>query len=258
MDAPTVRELQTERTAAVRAAAAAGRFLRALRTRLAEPDVDVDVLRREADKGANAIICGELRRAFPNDPILSEESADESPRLHSRRVWIVDPLDGTREFAERGRSDWAVHVALAVDGVPRVGVVALPGQGRIIVDGRPAALSAALRPRIVVSRSRPPREAEWVRSELGGVLRPLGSAGAKTVAVLDGAADVYIHAGGQYEWDSAAPVAVALAGGLHASRLDGSPLAYNRMPPDLPDLLVCRVEYAARALAALDAARTLA
>ena len=213
----------------------------------------------DADLQAERLIVEALSALTPGVPIVSEEAASEAraPAV-ADRFWLVDPLDGTREFAERGRSDWAVHVALAVDGVPRVGVVALPGQGRIIVDGRPAALSAALRPRIVVSRSRPPREAEWVRSELGGVLRPLGSAGAKTVAVLDGAADVYIHAGGQYEWDSAAPVAVALAGGLHASRLDGSPLAYNRMPPDLPDLLVCRVEYAARALAALDAARTLA
>lgn len=258
MSAASGYDLRAERAAAVRAAAAAGHFLRALRTRLADPAVDVTALRREADTGANACICHELRRAFPDDPILSEESADERRRLDSRRVWIVDPLDGTREFAELGRIDWAVHVALAIDGVPQVGVVALPAQDRMIVDGTPTAPSSpALPPRIVVSRSRPPRQAEWVRGELGGVLVPLGSAGAKTIAVVDGAADLYIHGGGQYEWDSAAPVAVARAAGLHASRLDGSPLVYNQASPELPDLLVCRVEYAERALAALRAAPAL-
>jgi len=252
-------ELQEERTAAIRAAVAAGRFLCALRARLTEPDVDVAALRREADSGANARICAQLRQAFPHDPLLSEESADERSRLQSRRVWIVDPLDGTREFGEPTRTDWAVHVALAVDGIPRVGVVALPGERRVIVDGRRvAAAPPALQPRIVVSRSRPPREAELVCDELGGVLHPLGSAGAKTIAVVDGAAEIYVHAGGQYEWDSAAPVAVARAAGLHTSRLDGSPLVYNQSSPELPDLLICRVEYAERALAALRMARTLA
>jgi 3'(2'), 5'-bisphosphate nucleotidase len=251
-------ELEAERAAAVRAAGAAGRFLDALRVRLADPEVDVTALRNEADNGANDRIYDELGRAFPDDPILSEESADEQRRLDSRRVWIVDPLDGTREFAERGRTDWAVHVALAIDGVPRVGVVALPGQGRVIVDGQRAAPAPrGLRPRIVVSRSRPPREAELVRDELGAVLHSLGSAGAKTIAVVDGTADIYIHGGGQYEWDSAAPVAVAHAAGLHASRLDGSPLVYNQESPSLPDMLVCRVEYADRTLAALRAASAL-
>jgi 3'(2'), 5'-bisphosphate nucleotidase len=255
MSGATGRELQVERTAAVHAAVAAGRFLRALRARLADPDVDVASLRREADAGANALICRELRHAFPDDPILSEESADEPGRHDSRRVWIVDPLDGTREFAELGRTDWAVHIALAIDGDPKVGVVALPGQDRVVLDGpRAGPRPHALCPRIVVSRTRPPREAEWVRDELGGALHPLGSAGAKTIAVVDGAADLYIHGGGQYEWDSAAPVAVARAAGLHASRLDGSPLVYNQASPDLPDLLICRVEYAERALAALRAA----
>jgi 3'(2'), 5'-bisphosphate nucleotidase len=252
-------EFQAERDAAVDAAAAAVRFLRALRGRLVERDVDLVALRRSADAGANECIYAELRRAFPDDPILSEESADERRRLTSRRVWIVDPLDGTREFAERGRTDWAVHVALAVDGIPRVGVVALPGQNRIVVDGHAAAsVPRGRQPRIVVSRTRPPRQAEMVCRKLGGALSPLGSAGAKTISVVDGAADLYIHGGGQYEWDSAAPVAVALAAGLHASRLDGSPLRYNQESPELPDLLICRREYADRALDALRSAPTLA
>jgi 3'(2'), 5'-bisphosphate nucleotidase len=251
-------DLRAERTAAISAAVAASRLLRSLRTRLEDPATDAKALRDEADKASNACICRELRRRFPADPILSEEAADDASRLESRRVWIVDPLDGTREFGEPGRTDWAVHVALAIDGEPRVGVVALPGQNRLVVDGEAAAAAPpSLRPRIVVSRSRPPREAELLSNALGGVLHPLGSAGAKTIAVVDGAADVYVHGGGQYEWDSAAPVAVALAAGLHASRLDGSPLRYNRFPAELPDLLVCRPAYAEQALAALEAARSL-
>ena len=255
----TGHDLEAERAAAVDAALAAARFLRALRIlRLADPEVDEAGFRREADAGANTVICRLLSRAFPRDPILSEESADDLRLLDSRRVWIVDPLDGTREFAEPGRTDWAVHVALAIDGVVRAGVVALPGQRRIIVDGRRAGPRRVARsPRIVVSRSRPPDEAEVVREALQGVLRPLGSAGAKTIAVVDGAADVYVHGGGQYEWDSAAPVAVALAAGLHASRLDGSPLVFNQRSVELPDLLICRVEYAERALTALHTATTL-
>jgi len=254
--APAFDELRAERTAAISAAIAASLLLQSLRLRLDDPATDPSELRDKADRDSHACICRELRRRFPDVPILSEEAADDPARLESRRVWIVDPLDGTREFGEPGRTDWAVHVALAVDGEPRVGVVALPGQNRLLVDGEPAAApESSPRPRIVVSRSRPPREAELLRDALGGVLHPLGSAGAKTIAVVDGAADVYVHGGGQYEWDSAAPVAVALAAGLHASRLDGSPLVYNRYPAELPDLLVCRPEYAEPALDALAAAR---
>jgi len=249
-------DFRAERTAAISAAIAASRLLRSLRTRLDDPGTDPAALRSHADKASHECICRELRQRFPEDPILSEEADDDESRLESRRVWIVDPLDGTREFGEQGRTDWAVHVALAVDGEPRVGVVALPGQNRLIADGEEAAAPApSLRPRIVVSRSRPPREAELLRDALDGVLHPLGSAGAKTIAVVDGAADVYVHGGGQYEWDSAAPVGVALAAGLHASRLDGSPLRYNRFPAELPDLLVCRPELAERALAALRTAQ---
>ncbi len=159
-------------------------------------------------------------------------------------MWIVDPLDGTREFGEE-RSDWAVHVALAVDGVPTVGAVALPGLGEVLRSDAPQAVPPAPeRLRMVVSRTRPAAEAMKVAAALDAEVIPMGSAGAKAMAVVRGEADIYLHSGGQYEWDSCAPVAVALAHGLHASRIDGSPLIYNQADTYMPDLLICRKEHA--------------
>ena len=188
-----------------------------------------------------------------DDAVLSEEGRDDPARLGFDRVWIVDPLDGTREYSERGRLDWAVHVALAVDGVPAAGAVALPARSLTLATEPPPAPPAAWNgpPRLVVSRSRPPRQAFVIRDALDGDLLPLGSAGAKAMAVVLGEADIYAHAGGQYEWDNCAPAAVAAAAGLHVSRLDGSPLRYNRRDPWLPDLLICRPELADPVLAAL-------
>jgi 3'(2'), 5'-bisphosphate nucleotidase len=166
-------------------------------------------------------------------------------------VWIVDPLDGTREYAE-DRDDWAVHVALVEDGRPVAGAVALPAQGVVFGTADPPAVPSAPTPlRIVVSRTRPPAEATRIAEALGAELVAMGSAGAKTMSILQGRSDVYPHSGGQYEWDSAAPVAVAMAAGLHCSRLDGSPLRYNREDPWLPDLLVCRPEHVEAVLEAL-------
>jgi 3'(2'), 5'-bisphosphate nucleotidase len=193
-----------------------------------------------------------LQTDHPDDAVLSEESADDPARLTARRVWIVDPLDGTREYTESGRVDWAVHVALWVrDEGLRAGAVALPAQSRVCSTGAPPAALAAAHapPRVVVSRSRPPEVADRVALALGAELVPLGSAGAKAIAVVIGDADAYVHAGGQYEWDSAAPAAVAHAAGLHVSRLDGAPLEYNQPNPWLPDLLICRRELAAAVLA---------
>ncbi len=184
--------------------------------------------------------------------MLSEESVDDRRRVDADRVWIVDPLDGTREFAEAGRTDWAVHVALWERGVGvRVGAVALPAQDRVVCTATPPRVPArGSRPwRVVVSRTRPPAVAAAVAATLDAELVTMGSAGAKTAAVILGAVDAYVHAGGQHEWDSAAPTAVAVAAGLHASRLDGAPLEYNRPEPWLPDLLVCRPELAAPILA---------
>ena len=202
------------------------------------------------DKVSNAFIVGALQAARPDDGILSEEGARDNGRLGKQRVWIVDPLDGTREYSE-GRADYAVHVALAVDGVATAGAVALPGQGVVFCSAAPPPLPASAPERILVSRTRAPDLAAQIAWELGADLMPMGSAGAKTMAVLRGEAQAYIHSGGQYEWDSAAPVAVAQAAGLHASRLDGRPLRYNQKDPYLPDLVVARPDYAPRLMQAL-------
>ena len=188
----------------------------------------------------------------PGDRVLSEESADDPRRLDADRVWIIDPLDGTREFSEAGRTDWAVHVALWERGRGlTAGAVALPALGTVLSTAEPPVVPpAGDRPlRVVVSRSRPPSVAKRVAAALDAELVPLGSAGAKAMAVVLGHVDAYVHAGGQYEWDSAAPAVVARSAGLHTSRLDGSPLEYNRRDPWLPDLVVCRPELADQVLA---------
>ena len=202
-------------------------------------------LKAEGDRRSNELILARLASRRPGDAVLSEESADDPARVGADRVWIVDPLDGTREFSELGRDDWAVHVALWQDGHLVAGAVALPAQGVTLATPDVAVPPPApAKPRIVVSRTRPPAVALDVRDALDGVLVEMGSAGAKVASVVQGLSDAYVHAGGQYEWDSAAPVAVARAAGLHTSRLDGSPLEYNRPDPKLPDLVVCRPELA--------------
>ncbi len=219
-------------------AEAAGRRLLEIRAEIGF--ADPSALRSAGDRGAQDLLAKELARLRPADAVLSEEAADDSARLHSSRVWIIDPLDGTREFSEEGRSDWAVHVALWVDGVLTAGAVALPGRGVTLATPNvdpPRPFSG--QPRVVVSRTRPPAQAQTVAAALSAELVPLGSAGAKVSAVVLGDAEVYVHGGGQYEWDSAAPVAIARAAGLHASRLDGSALLYNQLNPYLPDLVVC-------------------
>lgn len=232
---------ESDEQLAARLAAAAGRILLDLR---AAGDLAGKALGQAGDEAANAMLCRELRAARPDDALLSEEEKDNPARLASRRVWIVDPLDGTREYGE-GRSDWAVHVALAINGVARVGAVALPGLGLTLTSGAPTALAPVNDPlRLLVSRTRPAAEAVQVAERMGAKLLAMGSAGAKAMAVVRGEADVYLHTGGQYEWDNCAPVAVAQAAGLHVSRVDGSPLRYNNADTYLPDLLICRRELA--------------
>jgi 3'(2'), 5'-bisphosphate nucleotidase len=206
------------------------------------------------DAGAQAAILGVLGEQRPGDVVFSEEAADDRRRLSAERVWIVDPLDGTREYGE-DRPDWAVHVALWAAGELAAAAVALPALGTVLLTDPPAAVPAAdaRAPRIAVSRTRPPRQADAAAAALGGELVPLGSAGYKTTAVVRGEVDAYVHAGGMYQWDSAAPVAVARAAGLVAVRLDGSPLRYNEPDPWLPDLLVCRPELAETILTAVAA-----
>ncbi|WP_324826703.1 3'(2'),5'-bisphosphate nucleotidase CysQ [Qipengyuania zhejiangensis] len=205
-------------------------------------------LGKAGDETANQFLVHALREQRPDDGLLSEESKDTADRLSKKRVWIVDPVDGTREYGE-ARSDWAVHVALCIDGRPEIGAVALPGLGSVLRTDAPVALpEAAQTPRLVVSRTRPAKEAVAVAQTIGGELVAMGSAGAKAMAVVRGEAEIYLHTGGQYEWDSAAPAAVALAHGLHASRVDGSPLIYNQTDTYMPDLLICRPEWAPRVL----------
>jgi 3'(2'), 5'-bisphosphate nucleotidase len=205
------------------------------------------------DRKANELLLERLAQARPDDAILSEESADDPARVDRDRVWIIDPLDGTREYGEPPREDWAVHVALAIDGRPAVGAVALPAAALVLHTGRPPALAAASTGpvRLAVSRTRPPACVDHLVTRLGATLIPMGSAGAKAMAVIRGQVDIYAHSGGQYEWDSCAPAAVATAAGLHVSRLDGTPLHYNQPNPYLPDLLICRPELAETVLNAL-------
>jgi 3'(2'), 5'-bisphosphate nucleotidase len=241
--APAEGARPEDHAGAAEVAARAGELLLSVRS----SGLEGPALKAAGDSASHDLILEELARRFPEDAVLSEEGADDLARL-GRRVWIVDPLDGTREFSEPGRSDWAVHVALSVDGRAVVGAVALPALGRTLHTGGPPPGRAGHDgpPRVLVSRTRPTEHALAIAEGLGGELVPMGSAGAKAMAVVLGEAEIYAHSGGQYEWDSAAPVAVAAAAGLHVSRLDGTPLRYNRADPWLPDLLVCLPELAGR------------
>jgi 3'(2'), 5'-bisphosphate nucleotidase len=248
----------------------AGRRLLALRSAGGDPDT----LRKAGDRQSHEFLAGELARLRPGDAVLSEEGRDDPARLSASRVWIVDPLDGTREFGDAGRTDWAVHVALWELGELTAGAVALPAQGKTLSTAEPpaavagspagpagsqpaaaaaqgAATALPRNLRFVVSRTRPPAIAASLADRAGAVLLPLGSAGAKAATVICGDADAYIHSGGQYEWDSAAPVAVARAAGLHASRIDGAKLAYNQEHPWMPDILICLAPLAGPLLEAI-------
>ena len=237
---------------AARLATEAGRLLLDVRTELA--DASAAERKDAGDKRSHAFLMTALAAERPQDAVLSEEATEEekatSTRLSAERVWIVDPLDGTREFGELGREDWAVHVALWQSGELVAGAVALPAQGVTLATPTvPPPTATPGPPRVIVSRTRPPAVALAVREALDGTLVEMGSAGAKVAAVVQGVADAYVHAGGQYEWDSAAPVAVARAAGLFTSRLDGWPLRYNQADVLLPDLIVCRPELADAVLA---------
>jgi len=249
------RQPHPDSALAVAAAEQGGRVL--LQVRSTSAGQGPEALGAEGDRSAHAAIVAALSAERPTDAILSEEAADDQARLAAERVWIIDPLDGTREFTEAGRVDWAVHVALVIRGELVVGAVALPALGVTFATGSPPPTAPVHEgpPRMVVSRTRPPTLAVHVAARLGAETVPLGSAGAKAMAVVRGKADIYLHAGGQYEWDSAAPVAVAAAAGLHTSRVDGSPLRYNQPNPWLPDILICRPELAAEVIAAAASAR---
>jgi len=231
----------------------AGKLLVELREKLHAEGAPGAVIKSEGDQRSHEFLMDRLAETRPNDAVLSEEGTDNAVRLDAARTWIVDPVDGTREYAEVPRTDWAVHVALVINNRPVAGAVALPGLGMVLSTANPPTLSSAasIPPRIVVSRTRPPAAATHVAEMLGADLVEMGSAGAKTMAVIRGECEIYAHSGGQYEWDSCAPVAVAAAAGCHVSRIDGSELLYNQPDPYLPDLLVCRPELATATLEAL-------
>ena len=238
-----------------RLADSAGRVL--LELRRDQPDLEPSALKAAGDLRSQEHLAAQLQRHRPADSVLSEEATDDTTRLDADRVWIIDPLDGTREFSEIPREDWAVHVALWEGGELVAGAVARPAMGDTLATDDPPAVPAAVQGpiRLAVSRTRPPAFVSALAQRIGAELVPMGSAGVKATAVLDGTVDAYVHAGGQYEWDSAAPVAVARSAGLHASRIDGSPLRYNQPDPLLPDLLICRPEHAELLLAAISALR---
>ncbi|MFF7790476.1 inositol monophosphatase family protein [Streptomyces sp. NPDC007991] len=242
-DAHDTREEHDDHAFARACAEEAGARLMEIRA-AAAPGTDPRELRAAGDHGAQSVLAGLLKRHRPDDAVLSEEAADDLGRLTARRVWIVDPLDGTREFAAPPREDWAVHVALWEEGELRAGAVALPARGTVLCTDDPVPPRAAVRrrPRMLVSRTRPPAFVTRLAEELGADVVPQGSAGAKTASVVLGEADLYVHAGGQYEWDSAAPAAVAAHHGCTVLRLDGSVPRYNRADPTLPDLAVCAPE----------------
>lgn len=245
-------ELDDDHALALELAREAGRMLLVLQ---ATSGLGGAALGAEGDRIANDYLMGMLRLRRGHDATLSEEEQDGPDRLSCRRVWIVDPLDGTREFSE-GRDDWAVHVALAQDGEAVAGAVALPA--RNLCFGTHMAQHATEwtphAPRILISRSRACDEAQHIADVLGGSISLMGSAGAKAMAIIRGDADIYINSGGLNEWDAAAPIAVARAFGLHASRIDGSPIRFNQRTPFIPDLLICHPAMARPVMAAVNPA----
>lgn len=229
----------TDADFAAQLADAAGKLLQEVR---ASRDWDPKELGKAGDSAANDLLCHAISTERPDDGLLSEERQCDGSRLLKSRTWIIDPVDGTREYGEK-RDDWAVHVALCIDGAPSIGAVALPDAGLVFRSDAPVTLQPLNNPpKMVVSRTRPAAEAVAVAEAIGAELVPMGSAGAKAMAVVRGLADIYLHSGGQYEWDSAAPVAVALAAGLYCARLDGTPLVYNCEDTYVHDLLICRKE----------------
>jgi 3'(2'), 5'-bisphosphate nucleotidase len=240
--------VRTDARLAADLARQAGELLLELRT----GDLTGKQLSDAGDRAANEMLLRELAQHRPDDAVLSEESTDDPVRLRTDRVWIIDPLDGSREYGLPGRADWAVHVAVWQAGLGITdAAVAQPALDAVYATDDGVAAPAAQRRVILVSDTRPPAFAGEVAAAVGAEVEPMGSAGAKAMAVLRGEAAAYLHSGGQWEWDSAAPVGVALAAGLHASRIDGTPLRYNSAHPYLPDLLICAPDLAVPMLAAI-------
>ena len=250
MPAPAV---ESDQDLATRLAVEAGQLLVQTRAQLFAQGLNHWSVKDAGDDAAQTFLMNELRSLRPDDAVLSEEGREDPRRFDGGRVWIIDPLDGTREFAERDRVDWAVHIALWEDDHFVASAVSLPALDQVFAMDPPPTMPDIARPRpiLITSRNQAPPSAHWVARGLDCDALRLGSAGAKTMAVVTGTADIYVHDGGMYQWDSAAPAAVALAAGFHVSRIDGSPIVYNARDAWLPDLLVCRPELADPVLRAL-------
>lgn len=248
---------ETDAALAARLATQAGRVLLEVRSQLFERGAAPWQVMDTGDMAGQRFLAQALHEHRPDDAVLSEEAGEDPRRATAERVWIIDPLDGTNEYGERGRNDWAVHVALWERGELTAGAVALPAHGvTFCTDPAPALPpSTRQRPRLITSRNRAPYAAVLVAEALDCDAVRLGSAGAKAMAIVVGEADVYVHDGGMYQWDSAAPAAVAAAAGLHVTRIDGSPLVYNERDPWLPDFVVCRPELADAVLDAIRSGR---
>jgi 3'(2'), 5'-bisphosphate nucleotidase len=244
---------ETDAQLSTRLAVEAGKVLVALRAEMFAAGASIWDVRDAGDAAAQRYLAGELHTHRPGDAVLSEEAAEDGRRYDADRVWIIDPLDGTREYGEPGRHDWAVHVALWEQMTFGAAAVSLPAVDMVFSTDPPAPMPepGRDRPRLITSRHRAPYSAVLVAEALGCDAVRLGSAGAKAMAVVLGEADIYVHDGGMYQWDSAAPAAVAMAAGFHASRIDGSPLVYNDRDPWLPDFFVCRPELAESVLKAI-------
>lgn len=253
MSAAAPATTESDAALANRLATEAGHLLVEVRRELTSQGAPRWQLKDHGDMISHHFLVDQLNTARPDDAVLSEEGLDDPRRFGNDRVWIIDPLDGTNEFSEPGRHDWAVHVALWDGSRLAAGAVSLPALARTFGTDSPPEVPAGVRdrPLLITSRTRNPYSAVVVAQALNCDATRLGSAGAKAMAVVIGEADIYVHDGGMYQWDSAAPVAVAAAAGLHTSRIDGSPLVYNEPDPWLPDLLICRPELASAALAAL-------
>lgn len=245
--------VESDAQLAARLAIDAGHLLVELRDELTRAGAQAWQVMDSGDLASQRFLAHELATARPGDAVLSEEGLEDPRRFDTDRVWIIDPLDGTSEFGEHGRPDWAVHIALWESDHFVAGAVSIPALDLIFSTDPPAVVpqSRRSRPRLVTSRTRNPYVAVVIANALDADAFRLGSAGAKAMAVVTGEADIYVHDGGMYQWDSAAPAAVALAAGLHVSRIDGSPMVFNDRDPWLPDLLICRPEYSEPALEAL-------
>ena len=237
LENPYVHEIAT----AIRAAREAGATALAMQGAVSETSKSDGSPVTQGDLAADAIIRHHLSLAFPADAILSEEYPDSSARLSCPRLWIVDPIDGTKDYLA-GAAEWAVQVALAIDGRLVLGVLDLPGEGLCLVgvpgagawlldaDGeRPLILDHTASDVLITSESKRNRDAVTrIRAALPEFTSlHATSVGVKVWRIIAGIAGLYIHPRSIAEWDAAAPAAVLAAAGGTATDLAGQTLVFN-------------------------------